>query len=186
MIFSVNILKKHSMFNNLNKIKNLILRKCMSSIRYARFLGVEVGNDCTIQIKNWGTEPYLISIGNNVGITQGVRFHTHGGSRVLKEEHPGFATFGKIRVNDYVFIGTGAQIMPGVTIGKGSLVSAGSIVTKSVPEKVVVGGNPARIICTIEEFKERNLKYNLGCRRLNLTEKKLFLLSLPDDKFISK
>lgn len=76
--------------------------------------------------------------------------------------------------------------MPGVTIGEGSLVASGSIVTKSIPPHVVVGGNPARIICTVKEFEERNFRYNINTYGLSDRDKKLILLSLDDSKFIKK
>ena len=76
--------------------------------------------------------------------------------------------------------------MPGVTIGKGSLVAAGSIVTKSVPDGVVVAGNPAKQVCTVEEYIERNKKYNLGTKKLSAEEKKKYILSLSPDKLIIK
>lgn len=56
-------------------------------------------------------------------------------------KYPRFDTFGKVKIGDYVYIGTNSLIMPGVTIGDGSLIAAGSVVTKSVPPGVVVGGN---------------------------------------------
>ena len=76
--------------------------------------------------------------------------------------------------------------MPGVTIGEGAIVAAGAIVTKSVPDGMVVGGNPARVIGTVDEFKERNLKYNVGTKNMPSEKKKAFLLGLADDKFIRK
>lgn len=76
--------------------------------------------------------------------------------------------------------------MPGVTIGEGALVAAGSVVTKSVAPYTVVGGNPAKYICSVDEYIERNLKYNLDSKGLSSSEKKKLLLSLPDDKFIKK
>ena len=75
--------------------------------------------------------------------------------------------------------------MPGVTIGEGALVAAGSVVTKSVPPHVVVGGNPARYIMTTQEFYERNQPYNVG-RRLSDKEKKEYLLNMDDSRFIKK
>ena len=47
--------------------------------RYARHLGVKIGNNCLIDTRMWSSEPYLITIGNNVQVTEGVSFHTHGG-----------------------------------------------------------------------------------------------------------
>lgn len=158
----------------------------VSPIRYARHIGVNIGNNNFIRTLYWSSEPYLITIGNNVQITSDVRFHTHGGGHVLRSQIPDYDTFGKIIVKDWAYIGAGSQIMPGVTIGTHSLVAAGSVVTKSVPDYTVVGGNPAKILCTIEEFKQRNIKHNLHCKQMNAQEKKKFLLSLNDDSFITK
>ena len=76
--------------------------------------------------------------------------------------------------------------MPGVTIGEGALVAAGSVVTKSVAPHTVVGGNPAHFICTTEEYYERNKKFNTGTNGLGIQEKKKLLLFLKDDNFVKK
>jgi len=54
--------------------------------------------------------------------------------------------FGKVTIKENAWIGIGAIICPGVTIGKNAVVAAGAVVTKNVPDNVVVGGNPARFI----------------------------------------
>lgn len=76
--------------------------------------------------------------------------------------------------------------MPGVTVGDNVLIAAGSIVTKSIPSNVVVAGNPARFICSIEDYIERNKKYNIDSKGLSAEEKKRLLLSLEESKFIMK
>ena len=76
--------------------------------------------------------------------------------------------------------------MPGVTIGEGALVAAGSIVTKSVPDHTVVAGNPARVICTVDDYINKNLPFNTDTRNMSWDEKKKFLLSMPEEKFIKK
>lgn len=76
--------------------------------------------------------------------------------------------------------------MPGVTIGDGVLIAAGSVVTKSIPAGVVVAGNPARILCTVEDYYERNKKFDLHCKKLSSNKKKELLLSLPPEYFIQK
>lgn len=154
--------------------------------QYARHIGVNIGKNCLIVTKNFSSEPYLVTIGNNVELTAGVRIHTHGGGHVARSKYPKFDIFGKVTIKDGVYIGAGAQIMPGVTIGEGALVAAGSIVTKSVPDHMVVGGNPARIICSVDDFISRNLAYNVNTRGLSAKEKKAFLLALPNEKFIEK
>ena len=103
---------------------------------------------------------------------------------MIRKEIPGFDSFGKIIIKDWAYIGSGSHILPGVTIGEGALVAAGSIVTKSVPPHAVVGGNPARVICTVEEYKKKNIKYNTKTYGMSVEEKKRILLSLPDDMFI--
>ena len=77
------------------------------------------------------------------------------GGRSVRLQHPDFDIFGKVVIEDGAYIGAYSQIMPGVTIGKGALVAAGSVVTKTVAPYTVVGGNPAKFICTIEEFYEK-------------------------------
>ena len=132
-------------------ISSLYWRYIKSPEAYARHLGVNIGRDCFIDTRYWGNEPYLISIGNNVAVTGGVRIHTHGGARVARRQFPNFDVFGKVVIEDWAYIGSCAQIMPGVTIGKGARVAAGSIVTKSVPPGMVVAGNPAKVICKVED-----------------------------------
>ena len=124
--------------------------------KYARHIGVTIGKNCFIDTRNWSSEPYLITIGDNVQVTRGVSIHTHGGGNAVREKYPDFDVFGKVIIEDWAYIGAHSQIMPGVTIGRGALVAAGSIVTKSVVPGTVVGGNPARYICTVEENYERS------------------------------
>ncbi|WP_437920232.1 hypothetical protein [Sphingobacterium sp. LRF_L2] len=76
--------------------------------------------------------------------------------------------------------------MPGVTIGDRVLVAAGSVVTNSVPSDSVVGGNPARIICSIDNYIKRNMQYNIDSKGLSIEEKKKILMDLPENKFICK
>ncbi|MBR0047399.1 MAG: acyltransferase [Bacteroidaceae bacterium] len=170
----------------LKKIKLFYWLNIASPQKYARHIGVTIGKNCRIKTRNWGGEPYLISIGDNVAVTNDVFVHTHGGGRVARAEHPNFDVFGKVVIEDWAYIGAYSQIMPGVTIGEGALVAAGSIVTKSVAPHTVVGGNPARYICTTEEYYERNKKYDIGTYGLSNAEKKKVLLSLPDEKFMKK
>lgn len=109
-----------------------------------------------------------------------------GGGQAIRAEHPDFDVFGKVVVEDWAYVGAYSQIMPGVTIGEGALIAAGSVVTKSVAPHTVVGGNPARYICTTQEYYERNKMFNVGTKKMSYEEKKKILLSLSDEKFIKK
>lgn len=67
----------------------------------------------------------------------------------------------RVSIGDFVFIGTRALLLPGVTVGKGAAIGAGSVVTKDVPEFAVVAGNPAKQIGTRgERSLDEGMAYN--------------------------
>ena len=93
-----------------------------------------------------------ITIGNNVGIAHNTKIYTLGHNI----DSPEFETKGApVTIEDDAFIFSNAIIMPGVTIGRGAIVLAGSVVTKDVPEWTIVGGNPAKVI----KERKRNIAY---------------------------
>lgn len=164
-----------------------IIKKVLSAEKYARYIGVNLGENNFIPDKNcWSSEPYLITVGNNCQITSGVRIFTHGGGNVIRNINPDFDVFGKVSIGNWVYIGNNSLIMPGVTIGDNSLIAAGSVVTKSVPSGVVVGGNPARVLSTIKDYVKRNETFNLNSKRMTKSEKRILLKSLPAERFIVK
>ncbi len=164
-----------------------LYRRCFWSLeKQARHAGVLLGRGNYIRSRFWSSEPYLIKIGNYCGITKGVQIFTHGGGRVARDRYPKFDVFGRVTIGDYVYIGTNTLIMPGVTIGDNVLVAAGSVVTKSVPSNVVVGGNPAKYICSVDEYISRNMRYNTNSKGMSGDEKKKLLLSLDEGKFVKK
>lgn len=171
--------------NIFNFISRLYWKFFTSNIKYARHIGVKIGDNCFICTRHWSSEPYLINIGNHVQITDHVSFHTHGGGNCIRKNYPDFEVFGKIKIEDWAYIGAYSHIMAGVTIGEGALVAAGSVVTKSVLPHTVVGGNPAKYICTTEEYRIKNERFNIH-KRLSNIEKESFLKSLPDEKFMRK
>lgn len=170
----------------IDRIKTIYMKLFASNIDYARYLGVKIGDCCLLTTRNWSTEPYLVTIGNHVQITNNVSIHTHGGGNCIRKDHPDFDCFGKVNIEDWCYIGAYAHIMPGVTIGEGSLIAAGSIVTKSVAPHSVMAGNPARFICTTEEYYERNKKYDIKTKGLSAEFKREHLQNLPQEKFIKK
>ena len=102
-----------------------------------------------------GGAPYLIEIGDNVTIADGVAFVTHDGATALFRNLPAFRglqKFGRIIIRDDSFVGMRCIILPGVSIGPNALVAAGSVVAKSVPPHSVVAGVPARYICSFAEY----------------------------------
>ena len=170
----------------LSKIMRLYKRLFFSIEKQARDAGVIIGEHNFIASYFWDTEPYLIRIGNNCQLTEGVHIYTHGGALVVRDKYPDFDVFGKVVLGNRVYVGAGSKIMPGVTIGDNVLIAAGSVVTKSIPSNVVVAGNPAKYICSIEKYIEKNLNYNLNTKSQSTKEKKKILMDLPDEEFITK
>lgn len=98
--------------------------------------------------------PWLISIGNDVTISTRVSILAHDSSTCFVGAHTRIA---RVKIGNNCFIGTNSLIMPGVEIGDNVIVGGGAIVTKSIPSNVVVAGNPAKVICTYDEFKNKIL-----------------------------
>lgn len=122
----------------------------------ARWLGVKVGEGCRILSHLFGSEPWLISVGNRVTISSGVRILTHDGTGWLFRDDLGRRfRYARVHIGDDVFVGIGSIIMPGVHVGDRCVVGAGSVVTKSVPSGSVVAGNPAKLITTYDALMSR-------------------------------
>ncbi len=106
-----------------------------------------IGNHASITTSQSGESK--ISIGGNVMIAQRVMIigGNHNFDRLdMPMNSQGEGKQGHIKIEDDVWIGAGSIILTGVTIGKGSIVGAGSIVTKSVEPYSIVAGNPAKLI----------------------------------------
>jgi acetyltransferase-like isoleucine patch superfamily enzyme len=116
----------------------------------------------------------LITIGDNNQLTN-CKIFTHGGANCVRNRHPKFDCFGKVTIGDWCYIGSNSLIMHGVSIGNNVLVAAGSVVTKSIPSNMVVAGNSAKIICTVEEYFNRNKDFDLETKGLNAKDKKKIL-----------
>jgi acetyltransferase-like isoleucine patch superfamily enzyme len=131
-------------------------------VKFLRTQGVKIGEKCQLLNRpfNYGSEPWLIEIGNKVTITNGVFLITHDASSrlfrdSLSDSSPYGNRFGSIHIRDNCFVGINSIILPGVSIGPNSIVGAGSVVTKDVPPDTVVAGVPARPICSLEEYIEK-------------------------------
>jgi acetyltransferase-like isoleucine patch superfamily enzyme len=153
-------------------------------IGYARSIGVRVGEDCRFfcdPTRAFGSEPFLVTLGNHVTVTAGVSFVTHdGGVWVFRLEHPDIDVFGPIVVGDNTFIGIGATLMPGVTIGCNSVIGAGAVVTRDVPSNTVAAGCPARAIRTTAEYWASIAPRATHIRSLPYEEKRRILLERFD------
>lgn len=145
---------------------------------YSKFLGIDFGQKVRITGRvEFGSEPFLINIGDHVTITSGVRFITHdGGVGIFRREFPDINVFGKITIKNNVFIGNNAIILPNVTIGNNVVIAASSVVTKNIPDNVVVAGVPAKIIRTIDEYKVSTMQKAIYISERNPKKRKKLIL----------
>jgi carbonic anhydrase/acetyltransferase-like protein (isoleucine patch superfamily) len=159
------------------KIFKKIKRKWLQTfkpLKYAKKVGVNFpDNELHLYGKvEWGTEPWIITIGKNVHITDGVKFVAHdGGTLLYRNRVPDLEITKPIVVGDDVYIGNNVIILPGVTIGSNVIIGAGAIVSKDVPDNSVAVGVPARVIKSADEYFERIQKESLHLGHLKGQEK---------------
>ncbi len=124
----------------------------------------KVGKNFFFQPRLIPDEPKLISFGNNVVVASGVTFITHDViDKVLNKMDYNFNfnyNCAPIEVGNNVFIGCNSVILPNVKIGNNVIIAAGSVVTKDVPCNTIVGGNPAKVIGSFDDYVNQRKKIN--------------------------
>jgi acetyltransferase-like isoleucine patch superfamily enzyme len=163
-------------------VKFLIYRANAYNVHkvFEKYYGVKIGANSRFTGKkiSFGSEPYLIEIGNNVTITPGVKFQTHdGGVALFRKEYPGLNVFGRIKIGNNVFIGEDVMIMYGVTIGDNVVIGARSVVTKDIPSNSLAVGIPARVIKTLDEYMKSSLKKGITVQSSEIKERELEIIS---------
>jgi acetyltransferase-like isoleucine patch superfamily enzyme len=124
----------------------------------------------------FGSEPWLISMGDNVHIAGGVSFVNHdGGVLILRHKYPSLEITKPIEIKDNVYIGMNSIIMPGVKIGNNVIIGAGSVVNKDIPDNSVFAGVPAKFIKSIDDYLVKCKKDSLGMGHLSREEKAIEL-----------
>lgn len=141
--------------------------------KYARKIGVNILGRIRIYGKcSFSTEPWIITLGDNVHITDNVRFVTHdGGTLLFRDLEPSLEITKPIVVGDNVYIGVNSIILPGVTIGSNVIIGAGSVVSKDIPSNSLAVGVPARVIKTSDEYFEKLKKNSIGLGHLKGSDK---------------
>ena len=105
---------------------------------------------------------WLIEIGDNVTMAPRVHILCHDAST---KQFLNYTKIGRVTIGDNVFIGAESVVLPGVTIGNNVIIGANSTVTHDIPDGSVAAGSPARVICTLEEYlnKERSRMAQAPC-----------------------
>ncbi|QOK25703.1 acyltransferase [Cytobacillus oceanisediminis] len=122
----------------------------MKNWLYRNFLRMKVGDQTSfaLMVMLDVMFPEKISVGRNTVIGYNTTILAH--EYLIKEYR-----LGRVEIGSEVMIGANSTILPGVTIGDGAIVSAGTLVHKDVPSGAFVGGNPMRVIYTKEELAAR-------------------------------
>lgn len=153
---------------------------------FYRLFGMEIGQGSTLHMMGRIYDPRFISIGKDTiigekftldgrrqlpnsqgGLTIGDHVDIASEVMIWTSQHdirdPKFGAVEKpVHIQDYVFIGPRAIILPGITIGRGAVIAAGAVVTKDVAPLSIVAGVPAK---EIGKRDESQLKYRLGRAR---------------------
>ena len=158
-------------------VRTLRLRR--DPVRYFRGLGAEIGPDVEIygaHLFTFGSEPYLVSIGRGVTISHDVDFITHdGGLRVARAEYPGAYLYGRIEIGDGCFLGAHSVFLPGASVGAGSVIGAGAVVSGKIPPGVVATGTPARPVKPVTDYVRAKQHLWLDTSGLSAAEKRALL-----------
>ena len=104
------------------------------------------------------SRPWLLEIGDYCKITPNVTILTHDYSRSVLRRVYGeiLAEAGKTVIGNNVFVGMNSIVLMGAKIGDNVIIGAGSVVSGTIPSNCVAAGNPAKVICSLDEhFKKR-------------------------------
>lgn len=120
-----------------------------------RHLGMTIGDDVLLPASTWidTSHCFLITIGDHVGFGEECLILAHDAQM---DESLDAARIGRVIIHPSCHIGARTVILPGVEIGPRTIVGANSVVAKSLPPDSVCAGNPARIICSLDEYLEKH------------------------------
>lgn len=143
--------------------------------------GLQVGEHVDfVTPPNFGSEPYLIKIGDDTTISFDVAFVTHDAAtrviRHLPDGNPEIGYFGPIVIGKNCFIGCRSTILANVHIGNNTIIGAGSVVNRDIPDNVVAAGVPCKVICTLDEYRAKHKSDFMYMNSLSSSEKKKYLL----------
>jgi maltose O-acetyltransferase len=122
-----------------------------------RAMGMHLGVRCNLPLSTWidTSHCHLVSIGDNCGFGDGCVILAHD---AMCNQWLDATRVGRVTIHDSCHFGARTVILPGVEIGPRAIVGAGSVVTRSIPADSVAAGNPARVLCTLDELLAKQKK----------------------------
>jgi maltose O-acetyltransferase len=119
--------------------------------RMLRARGMQIGRDVWLPASTWidADHCYLISIGDHCGFGEQCMLLAHDAQM---DEFLDAGRLGRVRIGESCHIGARTVILPGVELGPRTIVGANSVVSRSLPPDTVCAGNPATVVCTLEEY----------------------------------
>ena len=174
----------------LHKIKKLLHPPVSTApcdpVDYYRALGTKIGNNVSliepVSPVIFSSEPYLVTIGDDTTVSFDTVFVTHDAAtrviRHLPDGDPETVVYGPINVGKNCFIGCRCVVLPNVTIGDNSIISTGSVVNRNIPANSVAAGNPCKVICTLDEYREKHKEDFLYMVSLDYESKRKYLKNL--------
>jgi maltose O-acetyltransferase len=141
-----------------------------------RSMGMHIGNDVLLP---WSTfidvsHCYLIHIGDHCGFGPDCLILTHDAQM---DEFLDAARIGRVTIHESCHIGARTVILPGVEIGPRTIVGAQSVVSRTLPAETVCAGNPANVICSLQEYLDKH--------RARMRERKTFPYMTYDIRFLT-
>lgn len=159
----------------INKLYGLILRRVNTTRYISCYLQIKCKNPRKVYLYgkvDFGSEPWILTFGEDVYITDGVKFITHdGGTLLFRDVEPTLEITKPISLGSKVYVGNNAIIMPGVTIGDYVVIGAGSVVTKDIPSNEVWAGCPAKRVKSIDDYHRKISSESLHLGNLAGAEK---------------
>ena len=133
-----------------------------SGFAYAKYLKSRCalqhqGDRCFVSKGSELPDPYLLSIGNNVWITDGCRLLCHDASVIMINVMQGsqLDQVGPIEIGDNCFLGNNVIVLPNIRIGSNTIVGSGAVVTHNLDGDGVYAGNPARLVSSMDDYIEK-------------------------------
>lgn len=157
------------------------------TIAQLRHRGASIGNNVHFHSATIDKETAcLIEIGNDVSISNSIVL-AHDAST---KKELGYTKALKTKIGSKVFIGAGSVVCPGSSIGDRVIVGAGSVIRGQIPGNSVVIGNPAKVICSYDEYMKKNrdkMNQNIFEKEINnmtLKEKDLVLKTIDEKTMV--